>query len=181
MGVGHCGTTILRRILGTHDNITEIHKEMFPLDKHLNDDDLYVYKKPIYTIELLKKLINYHTKVKIIHIYRSLKNIKQSILKRNTTIYNFDELPFVYDKLCNGPYYQISYNTLIENPYNTVKTLCNFLDIQFYNNMLYYFENVCLISNKGNIHEKIATDKPDDTDHESYRLWQINQPLFNFQ
>ena len=184
VGTGHCGTTILRRIMGAHSLCTEIYKESFPCVEHIESSEVYIYKKPIYKVEHIELLQNYVNvlNVNIVHIYRNFNDVVDSINKRFEkclkNIYNETELHKVHTYLLSLDIVHIDYCEIITNPTQCIMQLCKKVNLPYECAMLQYNETICNITNKGIQVDSLPCMRPEDSDHEKLRLWQINQPLF---
>ena len=185
VGVGHCGTTILRRIIGNHYKVYEVFKEDFPSVEHIYCQQVYLYKKPIYNEKLLSTLLvhldSFKNKIIVIHISRNMKDVFSSLQKRfqaQQNFYDWNETLKVHTSmLLNDNILNISYENLISSPVNVIKQICDVCNLEYDENMIKFHENICTISNKGRCLD-VPQNKPPDSEHDLLRIWQINQPLF---
>ena len=185
VGVGHCGTTILRRIIGAHSCVHEIVTEMIPTIEHVqHKNQVYIYKAPIYNwnkYEMLNTFLQIHD-VKVIHISRNFECIQNSIRKRfaNRTdcLYEEHVLKDVFKQLHDrDDFIQVNYEDLVADPEGFMKTMCQKINISYEKNMLEYHNKKCVTSNIGN-ELYIPNERPLDIEHDLLRIWQINQPLY---
>ncbi len=188
-GFSHCGTTVLRAIMG---NILEIHEiidetliipnnEMKYAEK--NNKKFVLIKYPRITSCLP---IEKYDDFEIIFLIRNPYYVYSSINKRkihNDKIHNIKD----YIKTCelfieyrNNPekyknIYTIQYEELFENNFEKLKVIFNQIGLNYnetiFNNKNRYYKS------HSNISYRSIKEKPNESDHEKYRTWQINQPF----
>ena len=176
VGIPHSGTTLLRRIFGSHKLFTEVCREQFPDISLSSEPGNFVYKVAVDTLEKCERLKLYKESCEIIWIHRNREEVIKSFTERfgceidDTSLY--DE---IYKELSNIKC-AVSYNKLIENPQREVQRLCCEKNIEYDEQMLNYHNSKCEFTNLGEqLH--IPNSKPSPKDHEEYRLWQINQRI----
>ena len=178
VGLPHSGTTLLRRIIGSHPCVCENHIESLPLE--IPTDSIQLYKFPVDTSNKLTQVQNCRKITKIIHIQRDINESLSSICRRFPGIaYNssdLEEKTGICQTLSRISNYSFDYESLIESPSFIIQQICSYIGIQYDEKMPSFHETPCYITNSGNVLQ-IPIEKPHDTDHELLRLWQINQPL----
>lgn len=193
-GCGHSGTTIVANILASHPDVYVPLKEtgvfmrnsvsariklaILRLTQRALNKRLLVEKTPkhIRHLDLLFKL---SPRARLIVPVRDGRDVAASISKRpgesldrgidrwiedNTIVYSIRNCRNVF---C------YRYEDFVENPENVLQAMCDFLEIKWYSSLLNYHT-----SNR-NWFSRDGIQRPDVTDHESYRNWQVNQPLFD--
>lgn len=184
-GFPHCGTSILKSIIGHIDEVEEIIDESylmntttdkkyiickwpFTLDSFFDKEyqdyiKIFIIRNPLYVFSSLNRRFNYNIPENhSINIY--IKTINKFIECKNNK---------------NNDYniYTIKYEDLFCNNYENIKYILDKIGINYNNDI---FNN----SNYENLHYshiKVTIEKPLETDHDLFRTWQINQPfvLFN--
>jgi hypothetical protein len=185
-GFSHCGTTILRTILGHIDEIYEIPKETdiikndeIALAKKLNKK--YVLCKSPQANEKFFSHPIYEDYIKIF-IIRNPLWVYSSLNRRTsynlTNYHDFTKFEFSTSKFyqyLNNPqnnYYLIKYEDLFINNYQNIKNILDKIGFS-YNDKI--FENSCYYN-----HDTIKENKiNDETNHKSFRQWQIRQEFVN--
>lgn len=190
-GFSHCGTTILKSIIGHIESVYEIIEERFDvIDNKLynfisNNKNIkfIVQKSPIFREIFLSKEYNDYIKIFIIrnplYVYSSLNRRTNNNITKAHDIDKFMKIIEKYDYYLNNPIdnlYTIKYEDLFENNYKKFKDILNKIGLEYtdkiFNN--HYYENKC--SNK--LYSNIE-DRPCETDNDLFRLWQINQEFKN--
>ena len=183
-GFSHCGTTILKSIIGHIDEVYEVihetatfndfnivpsskkyilHKfpqynKRFLTDKYYEDYiKIFIIRNPIFVYSSLNKRKDYN--MGDYHAFNKFANtVKDFIYYRDNPI----------KKL-----YTIKYEDIFPYNYSELKKI--FDDIGFvYNDTIFdnsKFTNYC------NKNIKLMSEKPSNKEHPKYRTWQINQPF----
>ena len=179
VGLPHSGTTLLRRMLGSHPQIVEHCKESLPFDRY-KSNSLHLYKLPIDSDDLLSRVFTCSNAHRIIHIQRNYDDLISSMQRRFPNVpfsqSQADHKVFLRDNLRKLAHITINYEDLVENPRDVLTSICCCIGIRFHERMLFFHLNPCNITNSGN-RIQIPERRPDDINHELLRLWQINQPL----
>jgi len=184
-GFPHCGTSILRCILGKCSNIEEqFIEEYHPLlNNNIVDKEFYLMKIPFCRKEFFSK--DYDNFIKIF-IIRNPIFVMSSINKRfdnnsipeNNTLYSYITTLKLFLDCKKKKYhntYPIKYEDLFENNYDNLKQILDKIGLQYSNE---------IFSNKvdtawGWPKEKIPISKPTNKEHDLYRVWQNCQPFIN--
>ena len=190
-GCGHSGTTLTATVLGVHDNLLLIPIETrmflggsYDIEKFiLNNSDKkikrVIEKTPnhIYVIDKIKLL---YPETKFIANIRDPRDIAASLYKRyndwdmaiNRLKKDLEYIKFFYDDL-----YIVKYEEIINDFENTFKKIATYLEIEFDEKMLRYYEYA---PNWFGVEDPKNTSGFDINGmHESNRAWQVKQPLFN--
>jgi hypothetical protein len=189
-GFPHCGTTILRSIIGHIDNVYEIVNEVqyiddnnidyinynFVLCKHpflINKNTLlttysdyikiFIIRNPLYVFSSLNKRFKYNTLDTIHSIDKYIDTIKEFNSFKN--IKNIDNL------------FLIKYEDMFERNYKNIKYIFDKIGFNYNDDI---FDNSKYI-NKVQFYINLTIPKkiPPDHDHCEYRLFQINQKFEN--
>jgi hypothetical protein len=184
-GFSHCGTTILKSIIGHIDDVYEIIDEVdiiedsfikeaedkkfilckYPQAKDIFFSDLYddyikifIIRNPLWVYSSLNKRTNYN-----ITDYHSIDKFINVC-----SFYNY------YKLNTKQNLYLIRYEDMFNNNYDELKSIFNNIgfdyDDSIFNNELYI--------NKSHSHiTEIPKDEVANTDHDRYRTYQINQPF----
>lgn len=176
-GFPHCGTTILKSIIGHIDEVEEIHNETNKIN--IETDKKYILcKSPITENIFFEDAYKDYIKIFIIRnplfVFSSIKikTFRNSIIKYIKTIKMFINFR-------NNPrkdVYTIRYEDLFENNYENLKSILNDIGFNYnddiFNNTKYkniFFSGV-----------RISEKRPSYLNHAFYRTWQINQPFVSF-
>ena len=178
-GFPHCGTSILKSIIGHIDEVDEIVNETkrinkesekefvlckwpFTLDDFFNDAykdyiKIFIIRNPIFVFSSLNKRFTY--KIPDDHsmdVY--LKTLEKFIyFKKNPT----------------KNVYTIRYEELFQNNFKNLKNILDNIGLKYtddiFDNSKYY--------NRLFLRINLKDYKPPNTNNEEYRTWQINQPF----
>ena len=184
-GFSHCGTTILKSIIGHIPDVYEIIDEVdiiedsfieeakdkkfilckYPQAKDIFFSDLYddyvkifIIRNPLWVYSSLNKRTNYN-----ITDYHSIDRFISVC-----SLYNY------YKSNSKQNLYLIRYEDMFNNNYDELKSIFNNIGFEYddsiFNNELYV--------NKSHSHiTEIPKDEVANTDHDKYRTYQINQPF----
>jgi hypothetical protein len=176
-GFPHCGTTILKSIIGHIDDVEVIYKEVNVINKHSNKKfilgkypfthnfffnneyrdyiKIFIIRNPLFVFSSLNKRFNY--KIPDNHNFdKYINTLKKFIKYKNNPEKNV---------------YTIKYEDLFKNNYEDLKKILNDIGFQ-YNNSIFdnsKYNNIISSNIKNN------NKKPKNTNHVAYRTWQINQ------
>jgi len=189
-GYSHCGTTILKTIIGHIEEVEEIIDESafintinkptdkkyimckyprvsFQGDNFFNSSKfkdyikIFIIRNPLYVFSSLNKRYS-HYKLSERHTIDEYINTIKLFIK--------------YKNISRKDIYTIKYEELFKNNFKEFKKILD--DIGFkYDDII--FDNSKYI-NKSHSGVKLVDYKPKDTEHKIYRNWQINQS-FEFQ
>lgn len=185
-GFSHCGTTILKSIIGhieevyevideteTFDNFNDIpssknyilhkfpqYKKKFLTDKYYEDYiKIFIIRNPLFVYSSLNKRTNY--KITNYHSFNKFIDIlKDFIYYRDNPIKNL---------------YTIRYEDIFPNNYCELKKILDDIGFKYNDNI---FDNSKYI-NYSHTGIKLPNQKPNNQDHAHYRFWQINQPFIS--
>lgn len=180
-GFPHCGTSILKSIIGHIDDVEEIYNETNKITKNSNKKFILA-KWPFTNDEFFDEKYKDYIKIFII---RNPLFVFSSLNKRfNYKIpndHNFDVYVNTLKKFIkykNNPkknIYTIKYEDLFENNYDKLKGILNDIGFQYDDSI---FEN-SKYTNIHNTNVKLLDKKPQNRKHVLYRTWQINQPFIS--
>lgn len=177
-GFPHCGTSILKSIIGHIDCVEEIYDETDVINKKSNKNfilcktpytkdiffdkpykdyiKIFIIRNPLFVFSSLNKRFNKIPDTHNFHCY--INTLKKFIKYNNNSEKNI---------------YTIKYEELFKNDYEELKKILNQCRIKYDNNIFdnSKYKNV-IISNT-----KILDKKPPNKNHAEYRTWQINQPF----
>jgi hypothetical protein len=183
-GFSHCGTTILKSIIGHIDEVYEVIHETQKFDKFniVPPSKNYVlHKFPQYDKKFLTDAY-YNDYIKIF-IIRNPMFVYSSLNKRTgyklTDHHSIDKYinivkDFIYYR--NNPIkqlYTIRYEDLFPNNYKEFKKILDDIGLKYNDNIF----NNSKYTNYSHNGVKLVNKKPSNTQHEQYRTWQINQPF----
>jgi hypothetical protein len=185
-GFSHCGTTILKSIIGHIDEVYEVidetaifndynsipsskkyllHKypqynKRFLTDKYYDDYiKIFIIRNPIFVYSSLNKRTDY--KLSNYHSFNKFITIfKDFIYYRNNPIKQL---------------YTIRYEDIFPNNYRELKKILDDIGLE-YNDTIFDNSKYINYSHKG---IQLTSGKPTNKDHEKYRTWQINQPFIS--
>ena len=185
-GFSHCGTTILRTIIGHIDEIYEIPKETDVISN--NDINIATKLKKNYVLckspQAKEKFFSdpfYNDYIKIfiirnpLWVYSSLNRRTSYNLTEYHNFSKFEFSTFKFYQYLNNPqnnYYLIKYEDLFINNYQNIKNILDKIGF-LYNDKI--FDNSCYYN-----HDTIKKNKiNDETNHRDFRQWQIRQEFVN--
>lgn len=178
-GFPHCGTSILKSILGHIDIVEEIKHECTNINKSTNKQyilgkcpftkeeffgekykdyiKIFIIRNPLFVFSSLNKRFEYNIpEYTSFNVY--LDTIKKFIKFRNNV---------------KNDVYTIRYEDLFENNFYALKNIIASIGIPYDDSI---FDNTkyrnVIIPNT-----KLVDTKPKNIDHALYRTWQINQPF----
>ena len=178
-GFPHCGTSILKSILGHIEEVEEVEYECKEINKTSNKKFI-VCKFPFTYTEFFNDKYKDYIKIFIIRnplfVFSSLNKRFNYNIPNNHNFNKYVETIQKFIDYKNNPeknVYTIKYEDLFENDHHKIKEIINNIGIKFddsiFNNTS--FTNVIC----PNI--ELVDKTPANTDHEIYRTWQINQPF----
>ena len=196
VGCGHSGTTLILRILSYHSDIYGINYEsriFFHYRKQkleafrkwerirkLNKKTFWIEKTPKH-VEKISEILHTFPKAKIIVIVRDGRDVAVSLTKRNYSLKEgmkrwVDDNKKVLKYKNNKQFHFIKLETFIKSPNETLRILCRFINIKFEKNLMEYHNEMFSFGNISNSNNKNIQE---GTNHDEYRNWQINQPIFS--
>jgi hypothetical protein len=198
VGFAHSGTSLLLAMLGAHSQLHALKNESWIFVGPAHEDErIKAYFEPFYReAERLGKaaivekspphmayvalIENLYPEAKIIFTLRNSLDIIGSYKRRYQDIhlavwrYAHQLVSFVKNFVV-GRHFLVRYETLVESPEDTLRTLCAWLDIPYEKAMLEFHQN------NDNWFGRLELKKTSGilTEHTDYRNWQMHQPLFN--
>jgi len=191
-GFPHCGTSILKSIIGHNEDVEETYKEMDVINNE-SEKNFILCKWPFIsrgyntTTDSVTKnnffINSYYNNYIKIFIIRNPLFVFSSLNKRysykipsnhSIDVYIYTIKQFI--KYMNEPQkniYTIRYEDMFDNNFQVLKNLLNSIGIMHNDNI---FKN----ENYTNIFDSDFTlkdKKPNNKDHMNYRTWQINEPF----
>ena len=178
-GFPHCGTSILKSIIGHIDCVEEIYDENDVIN-HKSNKKFILCKTPYTKDIFFDKTYKNYIKIFIIRnplfVFSSLNKRFNYKIPDNHNFHSFIKTIKKFIKYNNNPeknVYTIKYEDLFKNNYEEIKKILNHIGINYDNNIFdnSKFTNI-IISNT-----KLLDKKPLNINHAEYRTWQINQPF----
>lgn len=181
-GFSHCGTTILRSIIGHIDEVYEVIYETKKFDDFDNvpsSKKYILHKYPRYKkIFLTDKYYDDYIKIFIlrnpIFIYSSINKRSNYKVSNGQSINNYINTlkDFIY--YLDNPIkdlYTIRYEDIFPNNYKEFKKILDDIGLKYTEKI---FDNSQYI-NYSHIGQKLSETKPSEQKHTQYRNWQVNQ------
>lgn len=180
-GFPHCGTSILKSIIGHIEDVEEIINETSFIRQKTNKKYI-LCKYPFMKDKFFGNIYRDYIKIFIIrnpiYIYSSLnKRFKYNIPERHGIDKYINTIQkFIYYK--NNPHkniYTIRYEDMFHDNFKELKNIFNNIGFKYTNDI---FNNE-KYTNKLFVNEKVSKEKPLNIEHKKYRTWQINQPFIS--
>ena len=180
-GFPHCGTSILKSIMGHIEEIEEIYNEINVINK-ISNKKFILCKYPFTYDNFFSENWSDYIKIFIIRnplfVFSSLnKRFSYKIPNCHSFNVYIDTLK-MFIKYKNNPeknIYTIKYEDLFKNNYDELKKI--FIDIGFqYDDSIFDNSKYTNVIVNG---VKLADKKPENIKHDAYRTWQINQPFIS--
>ena len=181
-GFPHCGTSILKSIIGHIEDVEEICNETTVITK--NSDKKFILGKSPFTFDkFFDEKYKDYIKIFIIRnplfVYSSLNKRFNYKLPNNHVFTHYITTLIKFIKYKTNPeknVYTIKYEDLFKNNYDELKKIFNDIGLKYDDNI---FDN-SKYTNVINTSVKLVNKRPKNIHHEHYRTWQINQPfIFN--
>ena len=181
-GYSHCGTSILKSIIGHIEDVEEIIDECDKINK-VTDKKYILCKSPQIQQKFFSEEYKDYIRILIIRnplfVFSSLnKRYGHYKLSEFHSIKNYIFAIKMFLKYKNNPetnIYTIRYEDLFENNFYNLKEILNKIDLKYddsiFNNTNY--------KNAISSNTELVYKKPKNTDHAKYRTWQINQPFIS--
>lgn len=178
-GFPHCGTSILKSILGHIEDVEEIQEECKEINITSNKPFI-LCKHPFTDNEFFSETYKDYIKIFIIRnplfVFSSLnKRFKYDIPEDHSFNAYIDTIR-MFIQYKNNPeenIYTIRYEDLFENNFHNLKQIINNIGMKYDDTI---FENT-KYKNVICPGEEIENTMPPNTEHNKYRTWQINQPF----
>lgn len=179
-GYSHCGTTILKSIIGHIEDVEEIIDECNFINKSTNKKYI-MCKYPIADRKFFGKTYKDYIKIFIIRnplfVFSSINKRKGHYkLSNRHSIDKYFDIVKMFIKYKNNPeknIYTIKYEDLFPNNYYELKKILNDIGFKYDDSI---FDN-SKYTNKSHSNVDIVKNKPLNKQHRVYRNWQINQPF----
>ena len=180
-GFPHCGTSILKSIIGHIEDVEETINENHVINK-ISNKKFILCKWPFTEDKFFDKEYKDYIKIFIIRnplfVFSSLnKRFNYQIpINHNFDCYINTLTKFI--KYKNNPeknIYIIKYEDLFKNNYHEFKKILNDIGFQYDDSI---FDN-SKYTNTIIKNEKLVVKKPQNNNHAVYRTWQINQPFIS--
>jgi len=180
-GFPHCGTSILKSIIGHSEDVEEIKRETMKINKTTNKKFI-LGKCPFTFRKFFTDEYNDYIKIFIIRnplfVFSSLNKRFKYKIPNNHNFNKYLNTIKMFIKYKNNPekdIYTIKYEDLFEKDYSKIKEILNNIGIKFddsiFDNTKY--TNVIIPG------VKLLNEKPKNIQHGKYRTWQINQPFIS--
>ena len=177
-GFPHCGTTIVKSILGHIEDVEEIPTECLGINKTSNKKFI-VCKWPFTRSDFFSEKYKDYIKIFIVRnplfVFSSLNKRFNYKIPNNHSFNVYIDAIRRFIEYKNNPeknIYTIKYEDLFENDYHNFKEILNNIGIQ-YDDII--FDNTKYTNVIGSA--KFDNIKPKNTEHGKYRTWQVNQPF----
>jgi hypothetical protein len=182
-GFPHCGTSILKSIIGHITNVKEQIGESYSLPD--NSCDYIVGKWPFMRDEFFTSTYQDYIKIFIIRnplwVFSSLNQRYEYNIDHNHSFERYVNTckKFLFHQQCPQPnLFLLKYEDLFENDYKNLKSCLSDIGLQYTEDI---FDNSKFINkiSPGTLSPSIKPDNRGIYNHIPYRTWQINQPLEN--
>lgn len=182
-GFPHCGTTILKSIIGHIDDVDEIIDEKFNANKESSKK--YILCKYPHTYDFYFKN-NYNDYIKIFIIRNPVwvfSSINRRFGYREVEKHRLDDYvntleKFIYyreNKLNN--LYLIRYEDMFKDNFKNLKDIFMKIGLKFTDKI---FDNSLYVNKNTEKIKEIPKNMPKEFEHSKFRAYQINQPIINF-
>lgn len=179
-GYSHCGTSILKSIIGHIKDVEEIQDECCVITK-ITNKPFIICKYPQTQTKFFGEEYKDYIKIFIMRnplfVFSSLnKRYGHYNLSDSHSIEEYVNILKLFIKYKNNPeknIYTIRYEDLFKENFINLKKILNSIGLK-YNDSIFdntKYTNVICSS------VKLDDKKPKETDHAAYRTWQINQPF----
>jgi hypothetical protein len=181
-GFPHCGTTILKSIIGHIDDVEEIVDEIDKIDKTIDvEEGKYILCKYPFTLKkFFEKEYDDYIKIFIIRnplfVFSSLNKRFSNKIPFGHSIDRYIQtvkLFITYRNNLPANTFLIRYEDLFENNYQNIRNILDSIGLKYTDKI---FDNGKYI-NKIITGTELLNNKPENKDHERFRTWQINQPF----
>jgi hypothetical protein len=193
VGCGHSGTSLLLRILGAHSRMFGLPFESMLAFRRRPERMLKAFERPTIAerkvrwvektprhITRIDRLMELCPDAKFLLILRDGRDVACSIQDREGDI-ELGIKRWVHDNRAGQQYWDhpnvhvLKYERIVEDVEGTITAALHFLGEEYEPEMREYHR-----SPKSIYHRKLAKpESPSGKNHEQYRNWQINQPLFD--
>ena len=189
-GFPHCGSSILKSIIGHIDDVEEIYEEVKKIDKP-TDKQFILCKFPFTEECFFDKEYKDYIKIFIIRnplfVFSSLnKRYVYNLPLHSTSVDIYIDTIKKFIEYQNNPeknVYTITYEDLFDNNFQKLRTILDGIGMKYgdtifdntkYNNIVWPGTPLNRREIKPNVWEN---QQPNNQNHAEYRTWQINQPF----
>lgn len=198
-GFPHCGTSILKSIIGHCDNIDEVFDETYTIDENTITKDfkvckhpwtkkeffqnkydsfikIFIIRNPLWVFSSINKRFEYKTSGNHnINFY--INTLKEYEYHLNNQHLNTDENNFLYSSPYINDLYLIRYEDMFINNFRNLKNIFDKIGLKYTNRI---FDN-SQFNNIINSNIKTIPTNPvcPITKHDEFRTYQINLPFIN--
>jgi hypothetical protein len=196
IGCGHSGTSLMVAMLSEHPDIFTVPKESYFLTKDsvlvsrlfitkftlqtiLHNKQMWVEKTPRH-LHFVKKMLTLNARTRFICMVRDGRDVAVSFRERgwplDAAIDRWVDDGKIWCRLHELPnMHTVKYESLVECPEKEIRAVCNHLGLLFNENMLHPERTKKTWYSRNLEKPSSASGK----NHEQYRNWQINQPIFD--
>lgn len=189
-GFPHCGTTILRKIIGNHPDILDVTQETRSINNGLvrkaksNGKKGVVIKEPFFFRlgQNMRQIQQKYSGYKMVLIIRDPTDIISSMNMRfNKDIppnHNFSQWEKYAKAFLNSKTdfcYKITYEDMFRNEYAKLKDLFQWLGLEWNDNVINSNESRVTKHNRGAVFPKGKVPPRNHSDN--FRTWQVNQKI----
>ena len=186
IGFPHCGTTILRKLIGNSPEVFDIQIETTIMPDIKREETNSVMK---FTTDNLDVVLPNYSDFKIITIIKNPLDVFGSIGRRfngeehqHHTINDWDSYASTFIKYRETPVdnmYTVRYEDLFDNSYEEVQNIYNFLGLEYSEDIILTKRDVLISSTCIDIPKEEPEGCENGNEHGNYRTWQTNQPFVN--
>jgi hypothetical protein len=185
-GFPHCGTSIMKSIIGHIEGVEEIYSEKFSVGRPSsnNETEYKLCKWPFTEPKFFKTEYDEYIKIFIVrnplYVFSSINNrvLNEDPGYNHSVDHYIDTIKhFNYYKENNKKnLYLIRYEDLFDNNYKNIKDIFNSIGFNYTDKI---FENSNFVNKIGECIVNPLDKSPVATDHLRYRTWQLNQNFEN--
>lgn len=187
-GHHHCGTTILRTILGHIEGAKTFLFEADPIEypNFEKDAALRVFKNPevkeTYFSDTYQNIIRIFLVRDPVQVLSSINRRYQNDPPRaRRTVRSYLRMAHIFVRTKKNPpktLHHIRYEDMFVDGYKAIRDVLDKHSIKHDDNIFqnHLYKN---LSHEGQSVEEVPKNKPEDTNHQQLRLYQVNQPFQN--
>lgn len=192
IGCGHSGTTIMNKIIGNHKDVYGVENEtsLFMESSDIIKKKLHglsrmrdttgkkwVCEKTPKHVYKIDEIYEHVKTPKIIVMIRDGRDVVASLLKRYGLLHKSigrwvnDNYEWMNHKNI-ADFCVVKYEDFVANPKNVIETICNYIGLTYYDDILNYTKCLTHIPD-------CSLQKIDGVDHDNLRKYQINQDIYD--
>jgi len=182
IGFPHCGTSILKSIIGHIDSVDEIYQESDKIDQESSHKEYVLCKWPSTDSKFFGKEYEDYIKIFIMRnplwVFSSLNIRFGGIEAEGHKVYDYiDSLEkFVYYTENPVPnLYTIKYEDIFPNNFQALRNILDSIGLEYTDRIFDNNQYKNFITRD----QEIPQSLPAQYDHDKYRSYQINQPIEN--